>query len=58
MQPRAATYASFATHATYPIQWYVTVPSLRLELDIHTPLPSPELVSRASKRLTYWEGQL
>ena len=58
IQPRGENYTSPVTHANYPTQWQVAVPSLKLELDIHTPLPSQELVSQVSKRLTYWEGAI
>lgn len=58
IQPRGENYTSPVTHASYPTQWQVAVPSLKLELAIRTPLPSQELVSQASKRLTYWEGAI
>jgi len=58
MQPEKEAYASPATHAVYPIAWRITVPSLRLDLELATPLKSQELVSRMSARLSYWEGAI
>ena len=56
MQPEKETYASPDTHAIYPIAWRITVPSLRLDLQLTTPLKSQELVSGMGAGLSYWEG--
>ena len=58
MQPGKETYASPATHAVYPIAWRITVPSLRLDLQLTTPLKSQELVSAMGPGLSYWEGSI
>jgi predicted secreted hydrolase len=58
MQPEKETYASPATHAVYPIAWRITVPSLRLDLRLTTPLKSQELVSAMAAVLSYWEGSI
>ncbi len=58
MEPTGKTYSSPATHATYPIQWHVTIPSLSLDLNIATPLDNQELVSDTHRSLTYWEGAI
>jgi predicted secreted hydrolase len=47
------TWTSPATGAAYPIHWTIVVPSLHLNLDARTPLPSQELTGRGA---TYWEG--
>ena len=58
MQPEKETYASPDTRAVYPIGWRITVPSLRLNLQLTTPLKSQELVSRMGAGLSYWEGAI
>jgi predicted secreted hydrolase len=58
MQPEKETYASPDTHAVYPIAWRITVPSLRLDLQLTTPLRSQELVSGMGAGLSYWEGAI
>ena len=54
MTPAGETYKSPKTGATYPIAWSVTIPELKLQLDITTPLQSQEFVSRFGP--SYWEG--
>jgi predicted secreted hydrolase len=58
MQPGGQTYTSPATRAAYPVAWQVVVPSLGLDLQITTPLPSQELVTPGNARLSYWEGAI
>jgi predicted secreted hydrolase len=58
MRPSGAQWTSTASHATYPVQWHVSVPSLGLELEITTPLQSQELASRDRNLPTYWEGTI
>jgi predicted secreted hydrolase len=58
MTPLGATYASPITQAVYPIAWRVTIPALRLDLQLKTPLPSQELASDTSTGLSYWEGAI
>ena len=58
MQPEKETYASPDTHGVYPIAWRITVPSLRLDLQLTTPLRSQELVSGIGAGLSYWEGAI
>ena len=58
MAPTGETYASPAMKAIYPIAWKVAIPSLRLELQLKTPLASQELTSGASAGLSYWEGAI
>jgi len=50
------TWDSPETEARYPIRWSIMVPSLRLELEVMTPLNSQELVSIYPNWPTYWEG--
>jgi predicted secreted hydrolase len=42
--------------ATYPLQWNVAIPSLRITLALSPLLDDQELVTRESTRVTYWEG--
>ncbi len=58
MEPEGGTYLSPATHAIYPIAWRISVPSLKLNLELKTPLPSQELVSDIGADLSYWEGAI
>ncbi len=58
MQPGTETYSSPATGAVYPVVWRVTVASLKLDLQITTPLKSQELVSGMGAGLSYWEGAI
>ena len=58
MQPGDDSYASPETHAVYPVAWRITVPLLKLELQITTPLKSQELVSVVGAGLSYWEGAI
>jgi len=41
---------------TYPLQWSVGIPSLRITLALNPVLDDQELVTRESTRVTYWEG--
>lgn len=56
--PTGETYISPATKAAYPIAWRVTIPSLRLELQLKTPLASQELSSSNGAGMSYWEGAI
>lgn len=58
MTPTGETYTSSVTKALYPIGWRVTIPSLRLQLQLKTPLASQELPSNSSAGLSYWEGAI
>ncbi len=56
MTQTGATYQSPKTSATYPISWSVTIPQLKLQLDVSTPLKNQEFVSRFGP--SYWEGAI
>ena len=56
MTQAGATQKSSLTGATYPVAWTVTVPELKLQLDISTPLKNEEFVSRFGP--SYWEGAI
>ncbi len=56
MTQAGTAYRSEKTGATYPIAWSVTVPALKLQIDISTPLKSQEFVSRFGP--SYWEGAI
>jgi predicted secreted hydrolase len=47
-------WTSAATKAKYPERWHVSVPGLKLELDVTTPLRDQELQSTVGP--SYWEG--
>lgn len=49
-------WTSKKSGATYPLDWNVAIPSLRISLSLHPLLDDQELVTRESTRVTYWEG--
>ncbi|MGH9452938.1 MAG: lipocalin-like domain-containing protein, partial [Terriglobia bacterium] len=53
MQPET-TWTSPQTHARYPVNWRVEVPSLGINLAVTTPLKRQELVSKNRFTPTYW----
>lgn len=56
LTPTGKTWTSERTRETYPIQWHVAIPKLRLEMEIATPLASQELPGAIGP--TYWEGAI
>ena len=52
------TWESFTTGAHYPVRWSILVLSLRLELDVLTPLDAQEFLSSRANWPTYWEGAI
>ena len=56
MTQSGATWKSTQTGASYPIAWSVSVPELKLQIEISTPLKSQEFVSRVGP--SYWEGAI
>jgi len=42
--------------AAYPMGWRITIPLLRLTVEVHEELENQELITRSSTRVTYWEG--
>jgi predicted secreted hydrolase len=52
----ADSWSSSATKATYPVRWHVSIPHLKLELDVTTPLRGQELASKFGT--SYWEGAI
>jgi predicted secreted hydrolase len=56
LTPTGKTWISNQTRGTYPIQWHVAIPKLRLEMDIATPLASQELPGGFGP--SYWEGAI
>jgi predicted secreted hydrolase len=56
MVPAADSWTSPASKASYPVRWHVSIPRLKLELEITTPLRSQELASKFGT--TYWEGAI
>jgi len=49
-------WISPATKATYPVRWHVSIPRLKMALDITTPLKSQELPGKFGT--SYWEGAI
>ena len=56
MTQAGTTYTSQKTKAIYPIAWSVSIPELKLQLEITTPLQNQEFVSRFGP--SYWEGAI
>jgi len=56
MTPSGEIYTSSKTGSTYPVAWTVTVPRLKLRLDIGTLLKNQEFKSRFGP--SYWEGAI
>jgi predicted secreted hydrolase len=56
MTPAADTWTSPATKAAYPVRWHVSIPRLKMELDVTTPLRSQELTGGFGP--SYWEGAI
>jgi predicted secreted hydrolase len=52
---KTATWKSPHTNANYPSRWHVSLPSLKLELDIVPQLADQELASE-NGGISYWEG--
>jgi predicted secreted hydrolase len=49
-------WTSPATKATYPLRWHLSIPRLKLELDVTTPIRNQELTGKFGT--TYWEGAI
>jgi len=58
LQPLGETWTSDSNRAAYPIHWHVTVPSLRINLDLTTPLKPQELAGTTPLSPSYWEGAI
>jgi predicted secreted hydrolase len=57
MQIRAARrWHSKKSGGTYPLQWSIAIPSLRISLALDPLADDQELVTKSSTRVTYWEG--
>lgn len=56
MTPAADYWTSPVTKARYPVRWHVSIPRLKMELDVTTPLRSQELIGKFG--VTYWEGAI
>lgn len=50
------TWTSPKSHAVYPNQWRIAIPSLDVRLDIVPVLADQELRTTSSAQVTYWEG--
>jgi predicted secreted hydrolase len=56
MTQAADTWTSPATKAAYPVRWHVSIPRLKMELNVTTPLMSQELTGGFGP--SYWEGAI
>jgi predicted secreted hydrolase len=52
------TWKSESDRAVYPIHWLVGVPSLKINLDVTTPLKQQELAGKTALSPSYWEGAI
>ena len=52
------TWTSPTTHAQYPIEWSIHIPSLGLDAAVATRLPQQELAGGNSAAPPYWEGAI
>ncbi len=51
-----ARWKSPKSGATYPVRWRVEVPSFNVALSVTPLMNAQELLTKASTRVTYWEG--
>jgi predicted secreted hydrolase len=56
LTPEGETWTSPSTRASYPVRWHVSIPRLKMELDVSTPLKSQELSGGFGP--SYWEGAI
>jgi len=56
LTPAADTWSSPTTKAVYPVHWHVSIPRLKMELNITTPLRNQELTGGFGP--SYWEGAI
>jgi predicted secreted hydrolase len=58
LHPTTETWESPATAASYPIHWKIEIPTLNLQLEVSTLLPSQELAGQTNLLPAYWEGAI
>jgi predicted secreted hydrolase len=58
LRPQGQTWTSDADRAIYPIDWQINVPSLKINLQITTPLKQQELAGKMALSPSYWEGAI
>jgi predicted secreted hydrolase len=58
LRPLGQTWASDSDGAIYPIQWQISIPSLKITLQITTPLKQQELAGKTALSPSYWEGAI
>jgi len=58
LEPGADSWTSSVTAARYPIAWNISVPSLGIDLQASTQLPSQELTGNSKLVPNYWEGAI
>jgi predicted secreted hydrolase len=55
---KAAAWTSPDSHATYPLNWQISIPKLKISLEETTPLAAQELTGTGKLAPTYWEGAI
>jgi predicted secreted hydrolase len=58
LTPAGKTWSSPDTHATYPIEWKITIPRLGINLKASTLLQNQELTGKTKISPSYWEGSI
>jgi predicted secreted hydrolase len=58
LRPLGETWASDSNRAVYPIHWQLSVPSLKINADVTTPLKQQELAGKTALSPSYWEGAI
>jgi predicted secreted hydrolase len=58
VRPLGDTWTSDSDHAVYPIHWQISVPSLKINLDMTTPIKQQELAAKTPLSPSYWEGAI
>ncbi len=56
MTPGTESWTSPQTKGVYPIRWHVTIPTMRIDANISTPLPNQEMAGPIGP--SYWEGAI
>jgi predicted secreted hydrolase len=56
LHPSTVTWTSPDSHATYPLNWQISIPQLNISLEATTLLASQEFTSTGKLAPTYWEG--
>jgi predicted secreted hydrolase len=58
LRPSGNTWKSDSDQAVYPIHWQISVPSLKIDLEVSTSLKQQELAGKIPLSPSYWEGAI